>query len=61
MYLETRNFINGNFINSLSKQKIKVINPGVFPKEVPDKIITKLQKYKMQPQTHLSFSLSVPR
>ena len=28
MYLETRNFINGNFINSLSKQKIKVINPA---------------------------------
>ena len=26
--METRNFINGNFINSISKQKIRVLNPS---------------------------------
>ena len=28
MALETRNFINGNFINSISKQNIRVLNPA---------------------------------
>ena len=26
--MEIRNFINGNFINSISKQNIRVVNPA---------------------------------